>query len=41
MDLKSNHDELLGLGNDRYEARAKVADKVAVIMEKWRGNFTD
>jgi hypothetical protein len=35
------YDELLGLGSDRYAARAKVADKVAVIMAKWRGNLTD
>jgi len=38
---ETEYDELLGLGYDRYEARAKVADQVAVIMEKWRGNLPD
>lgn len=36
--VKTNYDELLMRGLDRYEARNSVRDEIEEILAKWRGN---
>ena len=36
--VKTNYDELLMRGHERWHAREKVRDTIDDILEKWRGN---
>jgi hypothetical protein len=35
--LETEYDELLASGHDRDDARTVVKDKVAEIMDRWKG----